>query len=258
MTTATRTGDDEGRIVQGGELPEDDSTLDDVVVEKPEELQGRKIILLPQFLQSMRNINENISLAFLVDPSQKGLLNQVRIGSSHPYKVPSNAGGKVNYNETKKARSGGIYHTAQRLDILGYKEGLVHRGEVLGPDYYMKFLYDLAAGNNCEISFEKHIHWTGRIVEKAEEDDLENQDKLSRNMVKIEQMEMEIKRQEEQLMKYREENMSLQRDVRDAEETAKQTKDYCDELKGMYTAGRWQRLKNAISMLLGNVPEEKW
>lgn len=35
MTTANRTGDDEGRIVHGGELPEGDNSLDDVVVDKP-------------------------------------------------------------------------------------------------------------------------------------------------------------------------------------------------------------------------------
>jgi len=42
MTTPQRTGDDEGRIVHGGELPEDDGSLDEVVVDKPE---GEKLSL---------------------------------------------------------------------------------------------------------------------------------------------------------------------------------------------------------------------
>jgi len=37
MPTANRTGDEEGRIVHGGELPEGDNSLDDVVVDKPGE-----------------------------------------------------------------------------------------------------------------------------------------------------------------------------------------------------------------------------
>jgi len=37
MTTSKRTGDDEGRIVPGGELPEGDNSLDDVVVEPPQQ-----------------------------------------------------------------------------------------------------------------------------------------------------------------------------------------------------------------------------
>jgi len=36
MTTPKRTGDEEGRIVHGGELPEDDGSLDDVVVDPPQ------------------------------------------------------------------------------------------------------------------------------------------------------------------------------------------------------------------------------
>jgi len=39
MPAARRTGDEEGRIVHGGELPEDEGSLDDVVVDKPYQKQ---------------------------------------------------------------------------------------------------------------------------------------------------------------------------------------------------------------------------
>ena len=177
---AKRTGDEEGRIVHGGELPSG-SNLDDVVVDAPEAEDSndkpvkRRIVLKANTQSGMKveaAANYNIEVYFEVLVREREHANgdtDTEVSQSVvwlkaystakfclPYRPSS---GELQMLEAVKDSSFSepVYLAKDYLRNLGYRSK-TPRGPAAGhSEHHMKFLEDFAEVNSCEIDYSRLV-----------------------------------------------------------------------------------------------------
>jgi len=181
MTIPKRTGDDgSSRVAHGGELPEDDGSLDDVVVEpvgeesSGEEGLNRKVRLVPT---QASYLSTDICVAFIIQdvgadrlehPSNR--IAEVHIQSRYEFKVPKYdpATGEIIPLDPKKYKKGdkeGYSFEAKLEDGLGYVPYDNKKSKDRDMCYgKMRFLRDLSEMNECPVSYSTLITCAAQLV----------------------------------------------------------------------------------------------
>jgi hypothetical protein len=281
MTTSNRTSDDEGRVVHGGELPEDSRpTLDDVVVDKPGENSR------PASKRKVRVYGRPPEMAQPFDWGCIGVCFQVRLEedaktyfpiilSAYPFKVPVLKNGKVEHINAERTQEDSSFFIAggHYLKDLGYEEGKEYAGGALGPDYPIQFTHDLAAVNNCSLNPQDLLEEFFEMVDQDGEARIrekELDDKLSRykRMAVVHEEELDKSQSEVDALKKRlkhikEENekeyfMVLEGVLAQAQSEADEKYAKMEgKYKSAYTSGIFSRIRHAWRMLWGSEPKEK-
>jgi hypothetical protein len=257
MTTAKRTSDDEGRIVHGGELPEGDSTLDDVVVDapQPEKPKGERKVNV--YYQIPREISPDIAITFVYILKDNPLSINVAAASSQEFLIPKLIDGKVKCVKAEWYDKIQGFTTNIALKHLGYEAGREHGEKVLGPDCYTDFLYDITAANNCTVNFHTLMESVYRMREEHSE--------VVQNLIaKSFEHEEEIKKLKEfgrilstENRDYEKKIASQDDYIRNLTGELKATQDDYQAIRGAYKSGFFSRVCHAFMMLLGIEPKEK-
>jgi len=260
MVTAKRTSDDEGRIVPGGELPEDDNTLDDIVVDapKPEKEKGERKVNV--YYQIPREISPDIAITFVYILKDNPLSINVAAASSQEYLVPKLIDGKVRCVKAEWYDKRQGFTTNIALKHLGYEAGREHSGRILGPDCYTDFLYDITAANNCTVNFhtlmesvyrmrEEHSEVVQNLITKS----LEHEDKIN----KLEEFGRLLSTENRDYEKKIAEHEDYIRKLTDDLKASQADQDSCQAIRDAYQSGFFRRMGHAFMMLLGIEPKEK-
>jgi len=164
MPTPQRTGDDEGRIVHGGELPEDDGSLDDVIVPNP--------VLRPQDPNAPKKRKKELWAVYFLrrlgDPKDYAQdLNFEVCGYLHMLEVYlkngvtmklqsilSKPGGRGRGKVIRMPDEPGVY--AQEAEQIGFWKTTPSGGDIDAGQGYLQFLFCKDGSAIANLGFLKH------------------------------------------------------------------------------------------------------
>ena len=170
MTQAKRTEDEDDRIVHGGELPEDDDSLDIVVDEESE--QRRLVVRIFSHKERGVTVTRSGDKSIYVSFSVKGeegksspvyIVDSFIASSKKPFEVPSiEEPGLPKLVDPNM--QGGNYVFASTLEDVGY--AFVHQRLT---KHYMAFLRDFAQANDCELDLSRMVLEAAQLKWKTQD-----------------------------------------------------------------------------------------